>query len=248
MNAIVGTLEQPWQLAPDVLIAAAPDGSARLLHMGGDFHAISVIGALMLKLTLEHGEAHAVREIARQYDADEGQIRADLDAFLGELRGKRLLIRKDAARAGDGWTSSILRAQLWMVCHCLPIPKVRLFALLWLASFSFRWFGWGTTVAVWTRFFPQGTVTPDEASWISRARAIDEHVRHAAAGHLFRMECKERALCCWAMARRAGLPASLVVGIQFCPLAGHCWCESGPCVLSDDKEHCALYAPIIQFA
>jgi hypothetical protein len=61
------------------------------------------------------------------------------------------------------------------------------------------------------------------------------------------MACKERALCCWALARAAGLAATLVVGLQLFPLAGHCWCEVGSWTLSDDRARCDLYTPVIRY-
>jgi Transglutaminase-like superfamily len=77
---------------------------------------------------------------------------------------------------------------------------------------------------------------------------IDTAVRQAAARHILKVECKERALCCWVLARRAGVPAQLVVGICLFPLEGHCWCECGEWIFSDDRDRCASYHPVITYA
>jgi hypothetical protein len=238
-------LEGPeWKLVSDVLFVPAPDGSARLFDLNGDCHAVSSIGAEMLEAVFEQGEAAAVQLIAEGYEVDLVQVQNDVSSLLEELVAKRLIRRHGRVRRQVNWLSWLLVPCLWIACY-LPFNRIGMFALLALARFSFRWFGWSTTVNVWGRFFSLRNHLPERRPAEQLAREIDRQVRAAAAAHLFRTECKERALCCWAMARRAGLPASLLLGIQFYPLAGHCWCEVGKLILSDDKPVCDLYAPII---
>lgn len=78
--------------------------------------------------------------------------------------------------------------------------------------------------------------------------AIDDAVRRAAANHMVRAECKERALSCWALARQSGLRASLMVGIRTFPFEGHCWCELNQTVFSDDRDRCDQYTPVASYA
>jgi hypothetical protein len=234
-----------WKLASDVALVSVPDGSARLLDMNGDFHAVSATGARMLDAVLEHGEAMAAMEIAREFGVEPVQVQGDLAAFLGELQTKGLLCKIAAQFQPKRWPGWILLPCLWVVCHT-PLRWLRLFSLLGLAKLSFHCFGWSATLAAWGRFAPKWKKATDHESWRRQAEMIDTHVRSAAAGHVLQMECKERALACWFLARRAGYEANLVVGIQFYPLAGHCWCESGEWLLSDSKENCGLYTPMMR--
>jgi hypothetical protein len=75
-------------------------------------------------------------------------------------------------------------------------------------------------------------------------RAIDAFSRSMAASHPLPVECKERALATWALARISGVPAELVVGVHPFPLEGHCWCAYDGAVYSDDSERCAQFEPV----
>jgi hypothetical protein len=232
------------------VLVPAPDGGARILDMNGSFHALSPVAVHMLQATLTEGPEAAVRQVARAHGADIRQVEADLDAFLAQLQAVGLLCRGRARRRRPGRTLAaclLVLPILWLIAHCRPLGRLRVSALLALSWLSFHGFGWGPTLAVWRRCFPQGTppLSPEQGRPV--AQAVDEQVRRAAAGHLLPMACKERALCCWALARSAGLPAALVIGIQFCPLAGHCWCEAGPWTLGDDRDRCEPYQPIVRY-
>jgi hypothetical protein len=241
---------EAWALAPDVLLVPAPEGGARIIDMNGSFHALSTVAADMLRVTLADGAEAAVCQVARNYGADVRQVKCDLDVFLGQLQALGLLCRGPARRRRPGRTAAaylLVLPALWLVGRCLPLGRLRVSALLTLAWLSFRCFGWGPSVAVWRRcprHDPPG-LSPEQGRQV--ALGVDEQVRRAAAGHLLAVACKERALCCWALARSAGLPAALVIGIQFCPLAGHCWCEAGPWTLSDDRDRCDCYQPIFRY-
>jgi hypothetical protein len=232
------------RLAPGVALVDVPDGSARLLDLDGNFHALSPLGAAMLRLALERGPEEAVRVIAADYAQDEGRVRADLGRFLGSLGRLGLLGRgrRRRVRGALGWLA--LPAALALAWRW---PR-RAGALLGLARLSFRLFGWAATLRVW-RWYHRGAtrpLSPGEAS--KAARAVDEEVRASAGGHLLAVECKERALAAWALARAAGLPAELVVGVTFFPLAGHCWCELAGEPLGDEPARCALYAPVFRYS
>jgi hypothetical protein len=120
--------------------------------------------------------------------------------------------------------------------------------MLTLAWLFFRLFGWAKTIAVWQRRYGAAHEPQSRRDWEIAVLALDATVRQAATSHVLTMECKERAVCCWAFARRAGLPARLVVGIQLVPFAGHCWCESGPWTLSDERQRCDQYQPVVEYA
>jgi hypothetical protein len=243
--------EPDYALAPDVILLPLHDGTARLLDLGGSFYAVPAVGAGMLRDTLDLGTAAAVRRAAEQYDVDVRQVQADLDTFLRRLE-KEGLIRPRLARRGLRRSTTalallILAPALFFAHRARPGPRARAAALLTLARLSFRLFGWSRTVAAWQWCHPRGVESPPANEWEATVRAIDEAVRQAAAGHALEVECKERSLCCWALARRAGVPAALVVGVALFPLAGHCWCESGPWMLGDDRDRCEAYTPVARY-
>jgi hypothetical protein len=235
-----------YSLGPDVVLLPLADGTARLLDMGGSFYTVSAVGAEMLHAMLAHGVTAAVRQIASRYRADIQQVRADLEAFLRDLVLRGLLHTRQHRRR-TALPFVVLTPGLQFIHRCLRPGKVRAAALLTLAWLSFRLFGWARTVTVWKASHRPANPHLPETGWEETARAVDDAVRGAAASHLLTMECKERALCCWALARWAGVPATLVVGVQLYPLAGHCWCESGRWTLSDSRDRCDRFQPVIKY-
>jgi hypothetical protein len=237
-----------FSLAHDVIFVTVHDGSARLLDMAGRFHAVPAVGTLMLQETLAHGAEAAVQRITQEYGVKPGQVQHDLDVFLRELENQGLLCsleNRQRRRGAGAWLARlVLRPALSAIQRLFRAPESKARALLGLARISFGLFGWTRTIAVWkeahAHLASRQAGEPDKQA----VRAVDQAVRVAAASHPFAVECKERALCCWALARSAGLHAALVVGINLFPLAGHCWCEVGPQTLSDNQDRCADYTPV----
>ena len=240
-------------LAPDVIVISAQDGTARLLDMSGRSYAVSAIGARMLQGTLGQGTAATVHSIAARYRVDTTQVHSDLAAFLRAL-GKACLICRLRTRwrirqASLVMTSLFLLPALRGIYLCAHSLTSRAWALLTLARLALPLFGWVRTVAAWQQFhsrtLSEGRSPQHKATLIA---AIDTAVRDEAARHFLTMECKERALCCWSLARAAGLPATLVVGINTFPLQGHCWCEVDHRIFSDDRDRCVRFQPVITYA
>jgi hypothetical protein len=78
----------------------------------------------------------------------------------------------------------------------------------------------------------------------SSAAEIDRRVRRQATRSVLGHTCKERAVVCLAEARAAGLPAAVVLGLSFYPLATHCWCTVDDVVLGDLPDLCAAFQPV----
>jgi hypothetical protein len=236
-------------LAPDAAFLMMSDGSGRILDMADSFCAVAPVGALMVRETLRHGEAAAARLVADTFGAPLERVRGDLRRFLASLEQRRILERRSQVRgrppraAAAGLATGLLKVALGV----LPPVRARAAVLLTQAKLSLRLFGWPATVAAWRQRFPQrdGRLSPREVQ--ATAVRIDDAVGSAAAGNLFGVACKERALCAWALARGAGLPAALVIGVELYPLAGHCWCEVGQRVVSDHPDNVARYVPALRY-
>jgi hypothetical protein len=234
-------------LTPHVTLVLAQDGTARLLDMGGGFYALSAIGAQMLQETLEQGSDAAVRELAQRYQVSPSRVRADLGALLQQL-SRQGLLRNEQQGSCDAklWLAQILVPCLF-VTRYLSCGRTRVALMLTFAKLALLCFGWGRTVTVWQRclrrFVPRDRAPLDE----HKVRSLDQAIRRMAAGHPFPMACKERALSCWALLHWAGVPATLVVGLEIFPLMGHCWCEAGQWIISDYDDNCDLYFPVRRY-
>jgi asparagine synthase (glutamine-hydrolysing) len=239
-----------YRLAPDVLLVGMPDATARLLDMGGQCYAMPVIAAQMLQGVLQHSTAATVHAIAAQYGADVPQVQQDLQVFVRDLAHRRLIQPAHTVRQRpqNSALAGMLGLPLRGLVRCRLSLKVKAAVLLMLARLSFASLGWARSIALWDHALGQGAAHERGEGGEETVKAVDQAVRRAAATYPLRMACKERALCCWVLARAAGLAATLVVGIQLFPLAGHCWCEIGAWTLSDERARCDPYIPVIRYA
>jgi hypothetical protein len=238
-------------LAPDTIFIGVGDGSGRLLSLDGDFYTLSATGADMLRRLLDRSVEAVVREFTRGYDAAEDQIRNDIFGLLAELR-RRDLVKTGAEAAGTRWTrrrapSSLLFPLLGYVWRMQAVSAGGAWWLLALARVACRLRGWSSSVACWRQFMEKMQPGQKGVATVGRAAAIDAAVRLSAARHPMGMGCKERALACWFLMRRADIRADLVLGVNLYPLASHCWCEWRGNVYSDDAERCGRYEEILRY-
>ncbi len=238
-----------YSLPPDVILVTVRDGSARLLDMAGGFHAVPAVGARMLQETLANGTAAAATRIAEDYGVARRQVQDDLAVFLRDLEKQGLLrSQRNGRRSGGlGAARLLLRPALGAAHRLLWSPDKRARALLGLARLSFALFGWTATVAVWQDAHAHLPARHADANDAEAVQALDRTVRAAVAGHPVAVACKERALCSWSLARSAGLNASLIVGIELFPMAGHCWCEVAAQPLGDDQDRCDQFTPVARW-
>ncbi|WP_165234922.1 lasso peptide biosynthesis B2 protein [Aquisphaera insulae] len=244
MNA-TALREGELQLGPEVRLLPVGDGSARLIDLGGRFYSLSATAAEMLTGTLDGGPGEVAERIARRHEVDVRLVRADLDEFLGELRRARLIVPAGRPARHLPLAARGLLPALRLIHGGLLPMGTRVVLLLILARVGFRTLGWVRTVAAFRHFHRRHAAMPATES---RGRAIDAAVRAAAASLPLAVECKERALACWSLARASRLDASLVVGINTHPLEGHCWCEAGGLILSDHADRCREFTPIATWA
>lgn len=242
----VTTPQGNFCLSPDVILVNVDDGSARLLDMTKSFHAVSAVGARMLQTTLAVGVDDAIPLLSQHYDVERQQIEADLTSFLSDLESQGLLRRHGQRLAvGDnGRLVTTFMSRIISTIHLLPTPATKTWLFLILARLSFPLFGWTRTVQVWRQAHAHFPSHKDGSADKEALRVLDRTVRSTASGHLVTMMCKERALCCWALARAAGFDAALVVGIALFPIAGHCWCQVGAATPGDDPDRIARFSPV----
>ena len=234
------------ELAADVILVPVEDGSVRLLDMAGSFHAVSAVGARMLHAVLADGAAAAVPRLAEHYGVDHARVEGDLTVFLRDLEGRGLLrargnVREEKRR---GLAAPLVERIVGAVHRCVRDPARKARSLLVLARISFGLLGWTKTMEVWRRAHASFPVREPEDADKPILDAVDRTVRAAATGHIVTMMCKESALCSWSLARAAGLDASVVVGIDLYPIAGHCWCEVGTATPGDDADRIERFAPV----
>jgi hypothetical protein len=250
-RALAMTSEADYVLPPGVIFLTVEDGSGRLLDMGGAFHAMPAVGARMLRETLANGAAAAVARIAEDYGVARQQVESDLTSFLRDLENEGLLLSQRSRRGRSSVRLGLARLLLQPAIHgthrYLRSPETKAKVLLGLARLSFALFGWTPTVAVWREAHAHLPVRQVSAGDAETVGALDRTVRAAVARHPVAVACKERALCSWSLARTAGLQASIVVGVELFPIAGHCWCEVGTHALGDDQERCDRFTPVARW-
>jgi hypothetical protein len=176
-------------------------------------------------------------------------VHDDLAVFLRDLERQGLVCSKRTRGQGGALLPArlLLRPAVGAVPRLLKSPDKQARALLSLARLSFALFGWTATVAAWQEAharFPSREASAHDTEMI---HALDVTVRAAVARHPVVVACKERALCSWSLARTAGLNASLIVGIELYPMAGHCWCEVAALPLGDDQDRCDQFTPVARW-
>lgn len=236
-----------YLLSPDVVLMPLEDGTAQLVDLDGSFFGLSETAARMLKGTLDMGEQDAVQRIAAEYNVDRDRVYTDLTALLGTLRAKGLIRRSDDHLPAVRLRTAIALAISYPVLRIVaPVRNQRLKALTLLAAarLCIALAGWARTVEAWQRCLKR---SGGPAANSERERLIDtiDSATCRSASELPSIACKERALCCWFMLNSAGIPARLVMGVQFHPFSGHCWCEVDERILTDSPERCKAYTPVI---
>ncbi len=231
-----------FELPANVLFVVAPDDSGRLFDLEGSFHSVDAVGAQMLRHALREDREATAISLARQHRVGVERVREDYSAFFDDLERRKLVYPRGAGpdNASRRHPPAMLLQPLIAVSCRLPL-RWQAWTLLALARLSVRIFGWNETLRVWLN--RRG---PTTAMRGRTPETIGDAVRHAAARHLLGVSCKERTLCCFALCRTAGIPATVVLGISLYPLASHCWCETTEGCLTDFPDRCEGFTPILK--
>ncbi len=231
-------------LAADTALVLAETGSANLIDLSGAIHALTPVAAEMVRLTLENGREAAVAAMAERYDAPAGIIAADLDALFADLIARGVIVRADEA-VGSRSGSAVAAAFAWVSRKALaaPLPfTLRAATMLACVRFSCNRAGLSATIEAWRKQFGTGGIADADAV------AEEAALIHSVATRLWlRVDCKERALTTFAVARSKGIDATVVIGMKSYPLAGHAWCRIGDRIVADDAEYCAAHDAVFEF-
>jgi hypothetical protein len=238
-----------YLLSPDVVLMPVEDGTAQLVDLDGSFFGLSEIAAEMLKGTLDRGEEDTVHRIATEYNAGFEEVRSDLTELLTTLRARGLIRRTDDSMRVVKLRTAIALGFSYpalMVVWLVPNLHLKATVLQAFARLSFALAGWARTVEAWQKRlnrFHVAVASPAPEGFID---ATEDAIRRSASDRPS-IACKERALSCWFTLQSAGIPAALVMGVQFSPFSGHCWCEVDGRIVADSAEQCKGYRPVIRY-
>jgi hypothetical protein len=241
------------RLADDVLLMIVHDGSGRLIDLSGQVSAVTQSGAAMLELALRGGSDSACKILAARYGVAEDVIRADLESLFKLLENQGTLVPASATADKRSLSRTFAGMAYPLVAICARRPLrgtiVKAYLLTLWAFVATRALGWGNAMQVWDRVGARLASTRDKRKCDPAVEAaIDAAVTRAIAGHPLTVNCKERALTAWVLARAAGLPARVQLGITLFPFGLHCWCENGAVIIADRYEgRCDRYTPILTY-
>jgi hypothetical protein len=239
-----------WRLSDDAILLIVHDGSARLIDLAGNVCAVTESGAAMLTAALRDGVEPACRALASRYGVDAERIHADMETFFLGLEAQDLLVKPRAVRR----RSPVKRAVSWMfypfVLLCARRPRrwmrAKAWSLIVLAFAATRMLNWTEAVRVWDR--AGSRLIKNAVADHHILAAIDSVVTEVIARHPLTVGCKERALCCWVLARAGGKPARIQLGVDLFPFGLHCWCEHESQIVADRYEgRCDRYTPILVY-
>ena len=232
------------RLAPGAYLAVQDD-TARVLDLDeGRFYGLDAIGTRLLLLALRHGRGRAAEVVVREHGVWFDDVRADLEALIGEL-ARRGLVEGTGPKRREAWLPLRWLGRPGRVPGGAPSVRLagRLLRRAWL---GLRLHGWAGSLERWGRPVQAPAPVADRMGLID---AIDRAIRDAAARSLlFAVACKERALVAYHLLKAVhGLPAELIVGVQHYPFLAHAWVEIEGRVVTDDAGHCEGFVPVARY-
>lgn len=227
----------------------------------GGFLGLNRTATVLLEAFLEYGD-DGITQIATSFGVPEMRVRDDLASLLARLQlerlGKQSVRKKIAQFAARCLLLPItylahltVKFAVWRYCPSgdleSSISRSAVRSLLRLVWISLRIFGWQATISQLARFHCDRPLA-DVESGQGIVNAVDEAVRHAAAGLVIPMRCAERAIAAHQILRAGfGQPATLVVCYRPCPRGFHSYVVSHGRVLTDTANHRATFLPVACF-
>lgn len=237
-----------YSLVDDVVWFVADDGSSRLFDMNDFSYGLNETATRMMDGILNSSIDSAAGAVAAEFEADPAVIRKDIDDLVRKLVDAKLIVAgpyagkgspADRHRALGGAYSALFRGLI----SRLPI-KAEAFATLTAVRSCLKLASLSETAAIIGRCVPAKPPVIDAAARDQAVSAVEAAVEASIVKHPIGMACKERALTCWYMLQRRGVPAEVVVGVTLHPVFGHSWCRAGDRIVADTNERCDDYTPI----
>lgn len=242
--------QSDYVLGENVILLQVKDGTARIIDLDGEYHAISVTAALILLETLKNGSQKVAERLANEYSIELSQAQEDVRFFLQYLTDKRIIYHLETSKEQDKINKYnllfFLEFLLKLINRSSINFEIKVWIILSLAYFSFRLLGWTKTIKVWQHSF-SSTIIVNVQEKDKFINAVDLAIHNVTPYHLLNIECKERALCSWWMLCFAGIPAKLTLGVDLFPLSSHCWCEVGKNIVGDNKEWREWFTPVFSW-
>lgn len=215
-----------------------------VIDMSADAYALDQASADSLRVSLETGIEAAAAERSARLGIPVRDAQSQITEFLACLGEQGLLERAATTtrRVETRPIAGLLAAAAIRLCRRGNGGSRRLRFAIALARLSFRRYGWTGTIDAWRSALPNARPGAGSCSLGDIDAAISAASTRGAG-----TDCKERALCAWSIARLQGHEAALIIGLQFHPLAGHCWCVAGGRPLGDRASRIARFAPVLRY-
>lgn len=261
-----------FELNDDVLLLVETDNARLLDFQRGRFYGLDRIATALVTETLTGDARTAVEQVAKRFDVSTAEIEQDLAELLHQLSSKRLLRvqqREPAVRASSvpflpkiismvDRLRGITQRGTQFASHKRDVSSRRsrprtpsrfeIQCLLTAAWMSLRVLGFTRTLRLWKRWHctPVKLSGSVDSTWV---REIDQAVQSLADSRLLLPAvCKERALVTYQLLRAyAGLPAEIVIGVEYHPFLAHAWVECDGQIFSDQSERCEPFIPVARF-
>jgi hypothetical protein len=238
-----------YALAEDIVWLKAEDGSSRLFDMERSSYGLNESATRMLDGVLNGTVDETISNLANDFQVDQSTIKFDLVELIGRLASSELIVLNGGTRSKD---KNILHLLISGTCHLifrgiiLPVSKIQTEASLTLSVLRMfvRFSSLSQLVAILDGYLPAGNSSADHSEEERIVDEVESAVISSVRGLLLETACKERALCCWFMLRRRGVPATLVVGVTLNPVSGHSWCRYGERIVGDTIERCCDFTVI----
>ncbi len=234
-----------YWVTPDAAFIFLPSGGF-VIDMRADAYALDPASADSLRVSLETGIEAAAAERSARVGIPVRDAHAQITEFLASLREQGLLDRAATTMrlVETRPIARLLAAAAIRLCRPGNGGSRRLRLAIALARLSFRRYGWTRTIDAWKAALPNARPGAGSCSLDDIDTAISAASTRGGTG----ADCKERALCAWSIARLEGHEAALIIGLQFHPLAGHCWCLAGGRPLGDRGSRIARFAPVLRYS
>src|SRR4029077_12784205 len=157
----------------------------------------------------------ACSRVADRFEVEAGQVRPDTETLLSGLVGRGMMTSPTHTSHRRIGTSVVRRTIAPVLAVCALAPHrglaVKAWTLLAVAFFAIRLFGWPRTAEAWLRAAAHRRTKAAHGDGTAIG-SIERAVASAIARYPVEVSCKERALCCHALAAAAGIASKVVLG------------------------------------